>query len=243
MKRSILSSSCEELLFSSRYTWTFLHPGCAQLSPLPEKLPLPLLLPSLPQLSLPSVGCHFKHFFFSASSPGPAEVLMQQSQRWLSPPETCLPAHLQSLLRWKLDHEKLRSRDPVLPAAGSSPSAGGVQVRLSSSLRSQILHLFLHSLVLGLHHMANPWSLHTLFKPFSLCLAQFPRTALLPLCPPSLPTEDVGALPTALAQGLKQPNVTTTSVWPALTWTAECSAPFQALWPRCQWERILSPGL
>ena len=130
-------------------------------------------------------SCHFPVlgiFFFSASSPGPAEVLMQQSQRWLSPPETCLPAHLQSLLSWKLDHEKLRSPDPVLPAAGSSPSDGGMQVRLSSSLRSQILHLFLHSLVLGLHHMANPWSLHTLFKPFSLCLAQFPRTALLPLC-------------------------------------------------------------
>lgn len=64
----------------------------------------------------------------------------------------------------------------MLPAAGSSPGDGGVQVRLSSSLRSQILHLFLHSLVLGLHHMANPWSLHTLFiSPFPWVWPSFPE--------------------------------------------------------------------
>lgn len=128
-----------------------------------------------------------------------------------SPPQTCLPAHPQSPQGWKLDRV---SPHPVM--------AGEGEERMSFSQESDpALTLALADVGPASHR--DSWPFHAPFKPFTLCLAQFSRSALLPLCSlHHLPTQDVGALPTPLAQGWKQPDVTTTLVWPALTRMALC---------------------
>lgn len=46
----------------------------------------------------------------------------------------------------------------------------------------------------------------------------------------------MGPLPTAFAQGLRKPSVTTTSVWSAPVWIAGHRPPLQPPWPCCQEE-------
>lgn len=136
--------------------WTILHPSCALLSLLPERLPLP----SPPQLS-----SQCSAFFFSASFPGSAQVLASGGCLLHTPVSQLTYSPLRAG-NWIPIMRNEGTMTSVSPVGGSSPGEGGVGMR-SSSRRSQILHFFLHLLVLSKHHVANPW-------PCTPCLSPFP---------------------------------------------------------------------